>query len=211
MYLYLISGRIGSGKTTFADYLREKGECVIKIDDLTHLIYKDLELKGTLMSILGSNIYDINGNPKPMVGNAIVTNPELFKLVESIIGPKQIKILKEILKNLERYVKNNRVFLECGYPQKIIPYIVEFRYPIFYVLIDKDPELRKKFVKQRWIERHFNLFNEEELEQKSNKYVIATEELQKDFEFNIINFKITNNGTIDELYKSADLFLDSLK
>lgn len=54
MKLILITGRIGSGKSTVADYLKNKGYTIIKTDDYAKQLYKDnWELKFHVLKLFG--------------------------------------------------------------------------------------------------------------------------------------------------------------
>lgn len=198
--LYIVTGRIGSGKTTVTNYLQEKGYPVIRTDELLHLLYKDNVLKGTLISLFGENIYDVNGNPTPYLTQKITSNSMLLKMVEDITGEKLQQLVIDVFKNLQ--TKYDTIFLETAYPQKINVLFENLKTmtDIKILLVDKDNQKRCDCVKTRWIEKNKNKINMFNIDQLAEDYVKNFEQIQQDFNPGNVDITINNDGSISDLY-----------
>lgn len=92
MKVILITGRIGSGKSTVADYLKSKGYTVIKTDDYAKGLYKDnWELKFHVLKLFG------------LEAITSLDNISLDFLNRNIFKPEN----KEYRKTIELYIINN--------------------------------------------------------------------------------------------------------
>ncbi|MGP1485702.1 MAG: dephospho-CoA kinase [Campylobacter sp.] len=94
---YVVTGSIGSGKSTFVTLLCKYGYDVIDADLIAH---KQLELsKSEVVAKFGSEILDENGKiDRKKLGNIVFSNGEKLKILESVL---HTKIAQDIMKNCE--------------------------------------------------------------------------------------------------------------
>lgn len=203
--LFLITGKIGSGKSTICNMLRKDNQIVVSVDDLMHLLYKDVELQGAMISLFGKDIYDKYGNPTPEFKAKVIADENAFKMVEKIVGSKLLTLVFHTIYNCVKYNENcSRIFLECGYPEKIYGALTDCTMPergldleVKRVLVEADEASRKTKVAQRWIDRNQEFVKTTcsvtDIIQKSNEYVEQFEKYQKTFDPGDICYTIKNN------------------
>lgn len=98
-----LTGGIGSGKSTIAHWIKEKGHIVLSSDDIAkELMSNNSELKHQLISTFGAETYNENGElNKTFISDLIfnLTNPQVKKM-NQIVHPF---VIDEIVKRLELY------------------------------------------------------------------------------------------------------------
>ena len=85
-----VTGGVGSGKSRILTLLREKyGACVIEADQVSKsLIEKDGSAYGAIVSLLGEQILDGEGNiRRPVMAQIIFHDPEKLAAVNAILHP----------------------------------------------------------------------------------------------------------------------------
>lgn len=217
----LISGRIGSGKSTVCECLRNNGEIIVSVDDLMHLLYKDQVLQGTMISLFGKDIYDEYGNPTPEFKTKVISNEKAFKLIEKIIGSKLKNLIQDTISACLEYSSNERIFLECGYPERISSVLLalgseieqgKIINKIYRVLVEADSATRKTKVAQRWINRNKETIKDLDITniiQKSNEYTEQFEKYQENFDIGPIDYTIKNDYT-DNIKTQVEYMLNNI-
>ena len=83
-----ITGKISSGKSTFARLLREQGIEVIDTDDLAkELMANDPSLRAEIITILGPKAYSDGILNRSYVAEQIFSDDELRHMVEAVVHP----------------------------------------------------------------------------------------------------------------------------
>ncbi len=189
-----ITGSIGSGKTTFSNFLKEKGFPVIFADRVSkEILSNDPLVKKTIVENFGRQAYIGSEINKVFLAENIFSNLEKLKKINSILHPL---VRDKIEVKSQKYLaKNDFVFIEAAliYESKI-----EKMYD-FVVLITADEQLRRKrsLSSKKLSKEDFNKRNDAQLdEEKKIK--------KADFVFN-------NNGTKKELEQKALLLISVLK
>jgi dephospho-CoA kinase len=192
--LIAITGGIGSGKTTFANFLVEQGYPVLYADDISkEILANDPDVKNEIAKEFGAGAYFGEKINKKFIADNIFSNPIKLKKINSILHPRVRKRIESLSK--EYFKKSNIVFVEAAiiYESKI-----EKMYD-FVVLIVADEKLRKKrVIKNNKI---------------SAKDFIYRGKNQLDDEVKIkkADFVFINNGTEGELKQKAILLSTLLK
>tara|TARA_Y100001954_G_C15463896_1_gene432221 strand:- start:52 stop:627 length:576 start_codon:yes stop_codon:yes gene_type:complete len=83
-----LTGVIGSGKTTAANYFKDLGVPVFIADDCAKdLMVNNHELKANLISLLGDEVYNDGKLNKEFISDHIFKNKNILNSVNSIIHP----------------------------------------------------------------------------------------------------------------------------
>ena len=124
MKVILITGRIGSGKSTVADYLKSKGYNVIKADDYAKRLYNDnWELKFHILKYFGPEaITSLDGINLDFLNHNIFKqeNKEYRKVIELCIFKYFKEDLKIILDAFGETRKFSTVFIEAHETELVI-------------------------------------------------------------------------------------------
>lgn len=187
-----ITGGIGSGKSSFADFMRAKGYPVIKADILAKELYvTNEELKQNIIAEFGDNVYPNGEFDRIALYQKAFADEEKVKKLNALVHPV---VIKEINKLMSFYKSDQIVFVEAALifessMEKLFDYII---------LIIADEKIRiDRTVKRENISR-------EEVKQRM-KYQIP-DELKKEKS----DFTFYNNGTVAELEQKANLLLQLL-
>ncbi len=188
-----ITGGIGSGKSTFSEFLREKKYPVIFADDLSkELLKNSKKVKKEIIELFGSYAYNGNDINTDFLSKEVFSDQHKLQKINSIIHPK---VIKQINREVEELKKNNNlVFVEAALVyeaniEKLFDYVV---------LITADEEIKK----QRTI--HSKKFSSEEFNRRI-QYQIKDEEKSKR-----ADFIFCNNTLKNDLKLKADLLLMTL-
>ena len=192
--LIAITGGIGSGKTTFANFLAEQSHPVIFADDISkELLANDPDVKNEIVSEFGAKAYQGKKINKKLLADNIFSNPSKLKKINSILHPRVRKRIEFISK--EYFETKDFVFVEAAiiYESKI-----EKMYD-FVVLIVADEKLRMKRVSksEKISEKDF-------INRSQNQLSDEVKKKKADFIF-------INNGTKAELKDKAILLSTLLK
>lgn len=183
----VITGSIGSGKSTVCEILKSKGFEIIDADDISHQILEGLG--GEISDIFGAEFVE-NGKPdRKKLGNLVFNDRRKLKELEYLLHPKiRDEILKQAL-NLEKLGKIYFVDIPLFYESQ--------RYSEFdKVLVIYAP---KELMLERVMRR--NLLTKDEALARINSQI----DIEK--KRNLANFVIENTGNLDELNSKVDEFL----
>jgi len=188
-----ITGSIGSGKSTFCNFISEKGYPVIKADDLSKDILKDdKEVKQKVVKEFGKESFFNNEINKKFLAEKIFSDPENVVKINFILHPKVIKKIEELTDDY--FKEHNIVFTEAA-----LIYEADMESLFDYVvLITSDYEIRKMRAinEGKLSEEDFNKRNENQIKDEEKKK-------RADFVFE-------NNGSKGELKQKVDLFITIL-
>lgn len=188
-----ITGGIGSGKSTFANFILLKGYPVINVDEVSkEILVSDKEVKLRVQNEFGKESF-INGEiNKKFLSEIIFSNPQNVIKINSIVHPKVIEKVNILLP--EKLKNSDLVFAEAA----LIFEAEMEKYFDYVILITADEKLRLK----RKVE-YDNLSQEQFLKRNENQIPDTEKEKQADFIFE-------NNGSLEDLKKKADLLLNIL-
>jgi len=112
-----LTGGIGSGKTTVANFFKEMGVPVyIADDEAKALMSRSKIIKRKLIKLFGSEAYQNGELNKPFIASKIFNNTKLLEEMNSIVHPKVASHFKRWLKKQDAiYVINEAaIFFENG-------------------------------------------------------------------------------------------------
>ena len=111
--VYIITGPIGSGKSTAIEYLENKGYDTVDLDKVSKNILASKEsiefLKQEFPECLFNNLVD-----RAKLAQIVFTNKDKLLILENYLHPKVLYELQNIIENTE-----NELFVEVSAPKNI--------------------------------------------------------------------------------------------
>ena len=188
-----VTGNIGSGKSSFCNFLSEKGYPVINADAVSkNILSEDGEIKKKVIKEFGEESFVNNEINKKFLAEKVFTDPVKVLKINSILHPK-VKNKIESLAN-EYFIKYDIVFTEAA-----LIYEADMESMFDYVvLITADYKIRKKRTTEnaKLSEKDFDKRNDNQIKDEEKKK-------RADFVFE-------NNLGINELRQKAGLLIGIL-
>lgn len=183
-----ITGNIGSGKSVFADFIKQSGFTVIKADDISKdILANDENIKGEIIKTFGSESFKGKEINKKYLAEKVFSNPENVILINSILHPLVIRKIDELMKI--ELKSRDKVFVEAA-----LIYEAEMEEMFDYiVLITAIKETRYK--------RKSENLSIEEFEKRDFNQISENEKKKR------ADFIFDNNGSIGELRRKVQLLL----
>lgn len=172
-----ITGGIGSGKTTIANKLIEKGYLVFNSDVEAKKLLENDEVKKSIINIFGDDVA-INGNiDRVNLAKVVFSNPQKLKMLNNIIHPKLKSVFEDWVDkhcNQKVLFKEAAILFETGY-HKDLDYTILITAP-------KDDRI-KRIIKRDSISK------KQVLERMNRQWDDKKKVLLADFVINNTNFK----------------------
>ncbi len=183
-----ITGSIGSGKSAFSGFIREKGFCVLNADDISkEILAENGEVREKVILEFGTDSFIGKEINKKYLSEKVFNNPESVLKINSIIHPLVIEKVNDLM---NRELQNkDKVFTEAA-----LIYEAEMEVMFDYVVLitagKEERYTRKLSVMQRegFEKRDFNQIPDEEKKKCAD-------------------FIFENNGTLKDLNQKASLLL----
>ncbi len=191
-----LTGGIGSGKSTIAQFFKELGAVIIDADQIAHELYeKDPTITQTLIKKFGREILHFSHNKidRKKLGEVVFADSEKRKELEVIIHPL---IRLQIEKEIEEAKKNN--------PPLIIvnaALLVETGFYKLYdglIVVQATAEQQIERVKKR------DQLSEREIEQRLTSQLPLSEKIK------LANWVIKNSGDLKETKKQVVTLFNQL-
>ncbi len=189
-----LTGGIATGKSTAAEYLKEKGARIIDADQISHQISHRGE-KGWQLVVdeFGDQILKDNGEfDRDKLGEIVFSDPQKRKKLESLLHPLIIYEMKE---QAHQYLKNDEIVVFMA------PLLYEAGLDRFcdqiWVISSSEAEQIKR------MEKRNNFSREEALNRIKAQMPLAEKEEKADV-------VIENNSTIADLKNKIDLYWEKV-
>jgi dephospho-CoA kinase len=188
-----ITGGIGSGKSTFANYIASKGFVVINADEISKdILASDESIIRKVIKEFGSESYKDGKLKKKFIATRVFSNPAKLNKLNSILHPQ---VLQKIDSLIEKKYKNEKiVFIEAAL---IYEADIEKKFN-YVVLVTADFNIRLK----RSVES--GKFNEDDFINRNNNQIPQEEKEKR------ADFSFSNNEGKKDLINKADLLLLTL-
>ncbi len=104
MYVVGLTGGIGSGKSTVAEMLKEKGAVVLSADLVGHEVYQPgRPAWQEIVDAFGRQVVAADGGiDRKKLGATVFADPEALKRLNAITHPRMKELMREKLAELER-------------------------------------------------------------------------------------------------------------
>lgn len=189
-----VTGSIGSGKSTFCNFITEAGFTVIKADDISKKILKeDKDVREKVIKEFGRESFINNEINKKFLAEKIFSDAVNVARINSILHPKVKKKVGQLIQ--EELKKKSLVFTEAA-----LIYEADMEDMFDYVvLITADSSVREKrivssgkLMKEEFKRRDENQIRDEEKKKRAD-------------------FVFENNGNVKELKQKVDLLIKILE
>ena len=101
-----LTGGIATGKSFIAQVWRREGACVIEADKVGHELLREKEIKKEIKQAFGKKVFRSDGEvDRDKLAEIVFSNPEKLKLLNSIMHPPMVRLIKERLENMDCRVK----------------------------------------------------------------------------------------------------------
>lgn len=98
-----LTGGIGSGKTTIANYFKVAGVPVYIADDAARELMNATEVKSEIKKVFGSSIFDKGNIDRMKLANIVFSNPEKLIALNAIIHPAVKNHFKHWILNYKKF------------------------------------------------------------------------------------------------------------
>jgi dephospho-CoA kinase len=189
-----VTGSIGSGKSTFCNFIVGKGYPVIKADDISkQILAEDKNVKEKVIKKFGDESFINNQINKKFLADKIFSNPVNVLKINSILHPE---VKKKIMELMQEQLKNGDiVFTEAA-----LIYEAEMEDMFDYVvLITAGSKVREVRVIAA------GRLKEEEFKKRDENQIRDEEKMKR------ADFVFENDGSMDELKDKVNLLITVLK
>lgn len=187
-----ITGNIGSGKSTFVQFVEEAGFTVLKADDISKkILAEDEKVKSLVIKEFGEKSYKDGEPNKSFLANEVFSDSTKLQMLELILHPR---VIKSIEKSSTEILKSKKVvFVEAALiyeadMEAIFDYVV-------LIISDRIHRLNRK-IKSGLSEKDF-------IQRESNQIPEDEKKKRADYIF-------SNDGSIEELKMKFNLLLLTL-
>lgn len=112
-----LTGGIGSGKTTIANYFKSLGVPVYIADDAAKEVMELPDIKATIKAAFGTDIFERNKLNRPKLAEIVFNNPEQLQKLNAIVHPAVKKHFESWLSEHKRFpfvIKEAAILFESG-------------------------------------------------------------------------------------------------
>lgn len=192
-----LTGGTGSGKSTVAAYLKEKGCHIIDADKISReLTAKGGEALGAIMSAFGQDVFFEDGSlDRKKLGTIVFNDTQKLKILEEIITRKVIELtLQRIAKlkvqgNESIVVLDAPLLFECG--------MNDCTDENWLVICEQEQRVNR-LMKRDGMERQ-SIFDR------------MANQLRDDEKIILADYIIDNSGTLEELYRQIDSLIERVE
>jgi dephospho-CoA kinase len=195
MLLVGLTGGIGSGKSTVARLLAERGAVVFEADDFARRAL-DPGTPGhdQVVADFGPQILRPSGEiDRHGLAERVFSDPDARRRLEAIVHPEVARLLAEAL---EPYRETDRVVVY------VVPLLVENRMQVMFDVVVVVSAAETARVARLVAER---AMSEHEIRERMAAQVPDEERLRA------AHFVLSNNGSVDDLEREVDVLWDQLE
>lgn len=188
-----ITGNIGSGKSTFCNFVKSKNFNIVDADyEAKNILAEDVNVKSKIIKLFGEESY-IEGNPNiDFLAKNVFISPENVKKINSIVHPVTIDRINakmnQILETNELVFVESALIFEANIDD-IFDYII---------LITANDDVKITRVKER------DNINEEEIQRRLEN------QMSESFKKQNSDFIIENNSSLNDFKIKSEFILNTI-
>lgn len=185
-----ITGSISTGKSAVSDYLKRQGYQILDADKITHESYSNLTVYKKIIESFDC-LDEENNIDRKKLGSIVFNDISKKKLLESIIHPYVVEVMKEGTR------KSDDPFIFLDIPllyEAGLEYLCD---AVIVVYCDYNIQI-KRLMKRN------NISRDEAIK-------LIRMQMSVDDKKDKADYVLVNNSTLDELYKSIDELLEEIK
>lgn len=116
MFLFGVTGGIGSGKTAVCNFLRQRGVLILEADPLAKELTQSLpEIRDALTTEFGPDVYTADGRlNKAKLSQLVFSDPESRARINAIIHPHVLRWIQNEVQRLEQEEGRSLVGVEAA-------------------------------------------------------------------------------------------------
>ena len=184
-----ITGGMGSGKSSLARLLTERGAILVDADRITHRVLGGEEVIQALREALGEDIVDARGDlDRSEVGRRAFSSEENWRLLNRIVRPP---LAAALWGEVERAVKMSEGKIVVVDAPLLFEWDSQERFDAV-IVVDAEEALCIERAKQR------SKFSEEEIRQRMAYQMPAERKREK------ADYVVDNDGDLDQLRRQVD-------
>jgi dephospho-CoA kinase len=184
-----ITGGIGSGKSSLARLLAQRGAALVDADHLGHLVLEIPEVSAALVRAFGTVITDSQGKVvRKELGKLAFASQEGFELLSQTVRPFLEERLWEAVAHAQGPARDRVVVVDAAL---IFEWGVEERFDLI-VVVDASAPLRRQRAAAR------QGLSEEEVEKRMAWQLPTQEKIAR------ADLVVRNEGTLDDLEQAAE-------
>lgn len=184
-FLIGLTGNIAVGKSTVAEFLRQKTATIIDVDKLGHKILYKSEIKEKLITTFGKDILIENEIARNKLANIVFSNKQNLAILNKIVHPHLLKLIDYEIKrhsNEKIIVMDSALIIEWNLQTKLD----------YLIVVTCSPEKQlQRLVKYK------------SLSVQEAKHRISAQ-MNQQKKINLADFVITNNDSKHALQKQVD-------
>ena len=189
-----ITGNIGSGKSSFSEFIEEFGYPVLYADDISkEILSSDSEVKSAIIKLFGAQSYKGEKVNNSYIASIAFSDQRKLKKLNSILHPKVKLKIVELSENL--FKTGDIIFVEAAliYESKIEKM---FDHIVLITASVKNRMLRSTKGKQ---------ITEKDFVNRENN------QIKQDLKKSKADFTFSNDGTRNDLKRKAELLIKILE
>lgn len=186
-----ITGSIGSGKSAFAELIKQKGFTVLNADNISkEILASDPDIKKEIIKVFGQDSFKGNEIDRKYLAEKVFSDPDNVQIINKILHPVVIKRISDLMENDLKTM--DKIFVEAA-----LIYEADMEEMFDYVvLVTADKEIR--------FTRKSEVLSRDEFEKRDMNQIPDSEKRKR------ADFIFENNGSIKELKNKVDLLLSLL-
>lgn len=189
-----VTGNIGSGKSSFCNFLEQMKYKVISADDIAkNILVNDEKIKKKIINEFGALAYTKNELNTKYLADNVFSDPILVNKINSIVHPA---VIKEVNSLMEKELRNSDIVFH----EAALIYEAKMENLFDYVVLissDLNMRMNRKM-------KNDNFSEEEFMKRELNQIPEDEKKKQADFVF-------INNGSLNELKMKAELLVKILR
>lgn len=111
MYVVGLTGPIASGKTTLANFLKDKGAMVVSADGIGHELLLEPDIKEQIKEAFGDEVFSKNEVDRKKLAKKVFSSRQSLDKLNEILWPPILKVIRKELQLYSRTLPANEIII----------------------------------------------------------------------------------------------------